>query len=64
MELLSIDIHTHILPADIPDFGARYGYRGFIHLDHHKPGCARMMMDDKFFRAGRIGLAEIISGKN
>jgi aminocarboxymuconate-semialdehyde decarboxylase len=50
VELLSIDIHTHILPADIPDFGARYGYRGFIHLDHHKPGCARMMMDDKFFR--------------
>ncbi len=49
-ELFSIDIHTHILPRDIPDFGARYGYRGFIHLDHHKPGCARMMQDDKFFR--------------
>src|SRR5690606_269120 len=26
------------------------GYGGFIHLDHHKPCCARMMMDDKFFR--------------
>ena len=49
-ELFTVDIHTHILPEDIPDFGARYGYRGFIHLDHHKPGCARMMMDDKFFR--------------
>ena len=49
-ELFSIDIHTHILPENIPDFGAKYGYRGFIHLDHHKPGCARMMMDDKFFR--------------
>lgn len=49
-ELFSIDIHTHILPEHIPDFGARYGYRGFIHLDHHRPGCARMMMDDKFFR--------------
>ncbi len=49
-ELFSIDIHTHILPRDIPDFGAKYGYRGFIHLDHHKPGCARMMKDDKFFR--------------
>lgn len=47
---LSIDIHTHILPEHIPDFGRRYGYRGFIHLDHHRPGCARMMMDDKFFR--------------
>lgn len=49
-ELLTIDIHTHILPENIPDFGSRYGYRGFIHLDHHRPGCARMMMDDKFFR--------------
>lgn len=47
---LTIDIHTHILPEHIPDFGRRYGYRGFIHLDHHKPGCARMMVDDKFFR--------------
>ncbi|HEY0978669.1 MAG TPA: amidohydrolase family protein [Flavobacteriales bacterium] len=49
-ELFSIDIHTHILPQDIPDFGRRFGYGGFIHLDHHRPGCARMMMDDKFFR--------------
>jgi aminocarboxymuconate-semialdehyde decarboxylase len=49
-EFFTVDIHTHILPEDIPDFGSRYGYRGFIHLDHHKPGCARMMMDDKFFR--------------
>lgn len=50
MGLFSIDIHTHILPENIPDFGRRFGYRGFIHLDHHRPGCARMMMDDKFFR--------------
>lgn len=49
-ELLTVDIHTHILPENIPDFGSKYGYRGFIHLDHHRPGCARMMMDDKFFR--------------
>ena len=49
-ELLAIDIHTHILPEQIPDFGSRFGYRGFVHLDHHRPGCARMMQDDKFFR--------------
>jgi aminocarboxymuconate-semialdehyde decarboxylase len=49
-ELLAIDIHTHILPERMPDFGKRFGYKGFIHLDHHRPGCARMMMDDKFFR--------------
>lgn len=49
-DILSIDIHTHILPKDIPNFKKKFGYGGFIHLDHHKPCCARMMMDDKFFR--------------
>ena len=49
-DLLKIDIHTHILPATWPDLRERYGYGGFIRLDHHKPCCARMMMDDKFFR--------------
>ncbi|MBR9833376.1 amidohydrolase family protein [Acidiluteibacter ferrifornacis] len=49
-ELLTIDIHTHILPENIPNFREKFGYGGFIHLDHHKPCCARMMMDNKFFR--------------
>ena len=48
--MLSIDIHTHILPEHWPDLRQRYGYGGFIRLDHHKPCCARMMQDDKFFR--------------
>ncbi len=48
--MLTIDIHTHILPENIPNFRERFGYGGFIHLDHHKPCCARMMMDNKFFR--------------
>ncbi len=47
---LSIDIHTHILPETWPDLRERYGYGGFIRLEHHKPCCARMMMDDRFFR--------------
>jgi aminocarboxymuconate-semialdehyde decarboxylase len=50
MHPFSIDIHTHILPEYWPDLKERYGYGGFIRLDHHKPCCARMMMDDKFFR--------------
>ena len=45
-----IDIHTHILPERWPDLKERYGYGGFIHLDHHRTGCARMMRDDQFFR--------------
>src|SRR6185312_3334348 len=46
-----IDIHTHILPEELPDFKGKYGYGGFIRLEHHKPCCARMMKDDgTFFR--------------
>lgn len=48
--MLAIDIHTHILPKNWPNLKEKYGYGGFIHLDHHKCGCARMMQDDKFFR--------------
>lgn len=48
--MLKIDIHTHILPENIPDFKSRFGYGGFISLNHHKPCCAKMMIDDKFFR--------------
>lgn len=48
---LTIDIHTHILPEHIPNWKEEFGYGGFIHLDHHKPCCAKMMRDDgKFFR--------------
>jgi aminocarboxymuconate-semialdehyde decarboxylase len=46
-----IDIHTHILPRDIPRFKEKYGYGGFIELDHHRDCGARMLRDDgKFFR--------------
>jgi len=47
---LSVDIHTHILPENWPDLKEKYGYGGFIRLEHHKPCAARMMMDDRFFR--------------
>ncbi len=48
--IFTIDIHTHILPETWPDLRERYGYGGFIRLEHHKPCCARMMMDNQFFR--------------
>jgi aminocarboxymuconate-semialdehyde decarboxylase len=48
--MLKIDIHTHIIPEHLPNFREKFGYGGFISLDHHKPCCARMMVDDKFFR--------------
>lgn len=50
MSFFKIDIHTHIMPETMPNWAKRFGYGGFISLDHHQPCCARMMMDDKFFR--------------
>lgn len=50
MSDLKIDIHTHILPKNWPDLKERYGYGGFVQLEHHKCDCARMMVDGKFFR--------------
>ena len=47
---MKIDLHTHILPRDWPDLDAKYGYGGFLRLEHHKPCCARMMVGDRFFR--------------
>ncbi|MDQ3322251.1 MAG: amidohydrolase [Acidobacteriota bacterium] len=49
--MLKIDVHTHILPKNIPEWKERFGYGGFIKLEHHKPCCARILKDDgHFFR--------------
>lgn len=46
-----IDIHTHILPPEIPAFKERFGYGGFVRLDHSSPCGCRMVLDDgTFFR--------------
>jgi aminocarboxymuconate-semialdehyde decarboxylase len=47
---LKIDLHTHILPREWPDLDAKYGYPGFVRLDHYQPCCARMMIGDRVFR--------------
>ena len=49
-EPVKIDLHTHILPRDWPDLDAKYGYNGFVRVDHYKPCCARMMIGDRLFR--------------
>jgi aminocarboxymuconate-semialdehyde decarboxylase len=49
--MLKIDVHTHILPKDIPHWKDRFGYGGFIRLDHYTPCSAHMVRDDgKQFR--------------
>lgn len=48
--MLKIDSHTHIIPKELPRWADKFGYDGFIHLEHHKPGAANMMHGTKFFR--------------
>lgn len=47
---LSIDLHTHILPRNWPDLRQKYGYGGFVQLEHRE-GESVMTVDGKFFRA-------------
>ncbi|MFT3744466.1 MAG: amidohydrolase family protein [Pyrinomonadaceae bacterium] len=44
--MLKIDVHTHILPRDLPRWKDQFGYGGFVGLDHYAPCCARMVRDD------------------
>ena len=48
--MLKIDMHTHIIPKNLPEWEKKFGYEGFIRLEHHKPSWANMMQGDNFFR--------------
>ena len=47
---MKIDIHTHIIPENWPDFESKFGYGGWISLDHYKKNEARMIKNGKSFR--------------
>ena len=43
-------MHTHILPEKLPNFADKFGYGDFVHLKESRPGFAKMMKGDNFFR--------------
>ncbi|CAD6187810.1 unnamed protein product [Caenorhabditis auriculariae] len=49
-KIRKIDVHAHVLPKNIPDFEKRFGYGGFVRLDHKQDGTTHMMKDGKLFR--------------
>ena len=53
MDDKKLDIHNHILPKDWPDLKAKYGYSGWVSMDHTcggspRKGLANMMKVDIF----------------
>ena len=51
--LCKIDVHTHILPPNVPNWEKRFGYSGFIGINEIKDKITtdrQMMKGDKFFR--------------
>ena len=47
-----IDIHTHILPPEVPDFNAKTGYPGWLTLeaDPNNSDMRLMMKNGQLFR--------------
>ncbi|KAJ3220388.1 hypothetical protein HDU67_000055 [Dinochytrium kinnereticum] len=45
-----VDIHTHIMPRQLPDLKQKYGYGGWISVQTTPEGNATMYLDGKHFR--------------
>ncbi len=48
--MLKIDMHTHIIPVEMPNWTEKFGYGDFIYLQQDQPGTAKMMKGNRFFR--------------
>ena len=55
---MKVDIHTHILPPDIPRFREKFGYGDYIHLEHTDCGSAMVKSDGSLFRKVKPNLFE------
>lgn len=48
--MLKIDMHTHIIPKQLPDWTKKFGYGDFIFLKQNDDRTADMIQGGKFFR--------------
>ena len=48
--MLKIDIHTHIIPENIPDYSKKFGYEGFVNLVNIDDSKANMTLFNENFR--------------
>ena len=48
--MLKIDIHTHIIPNNLPDFSKKFGYEGFVKLEKRSKTESNMMLFNENFR--------------
>lgn len=46
----AVDVHTHILPSELPDLRQRFGYGGWPSIIPDGPRSARIVIDDRLFR--------------
>ncbi|MGO9830812.1 MAG: amidohydrolase family protein [Myxococcaceae bacterium] len=44
--MATVDVHTHLLPPELPRWREKFGYGGFIQLEACGPHRARMVKDD------------------
>ena len=48
--MLKIDIHTHIIPENLPDYSKKFGYEGFVNLIKVNESEADMILFNENFR--------------
>ena len=48
--MLKVDIHTHIIPDNLPDFTKKFRYEGFVRLDKKNDSEADMILFNENFR--------------